>query len=235
MIARVKYRALQQRELRASQVMAVSRSGTKINGSDPPLPAVCPANSRTSLGAGSGYRGTATPPGRDLQRPAVPHGAPCPWPNFQPGVGTDQDRPRMVRQALGRPDGNPPGFGTAPTRLASRAACAASAGSISASGWRGVVSRLPTLTRAATRLVKKDDHLRPAEKAHRGRGDFGADPAQQATGEVIPKWLSSGSGPAMKLANICGVVIESTTKRPATVRRCAERHGSHTTCGQTEA
>jgi hypothetical protein len=42
MIARVKYRALQQRELRASQVMAVSRSGTKINGSDPPLPAVLP-------------------------------------------------------------------------------------------------------------------------------------------------------------------------------------------------
>jgi hypothetical protein len=38
-------------------------------------------------------------------------------------------------------------------------------------GWRGVVPTSPVLRRAATRLVKKDDHLRPVEKAHRGLGD----------------------------------------------------------------
>jgi hypothetical protein len=47
------------------------------------------------------------------------------------------------------------------------AVSAASAGSTSASGWRGVVLRSPTLTRAATRLVKKDDHLTCRESTSR--------------------------------------------------------------------
>ena len=172
MIARVKYRALRRRELRASQVMAVSRSGAKINGSDPPLPAVCPARGR----AWAQERLPAEV--RQHLLNAIYSGQPFRTVLRDLGLTSNQvwgltrtdhewsDKLEVALMATRRDD-----LRTAPTRLTSRPACAASAGSTSASGWRGVVSRLPTLTRAATRLVKKDDHLRPIEKARRGRGD----------------------------------------------------------------